>query len=234
MKSLHVGRTVLVKDKESLLVEVARIGWMRIGGKSALTLLSTHSNRHRLRMTEGTIRVSVWAPPGSVAVATPAGDVIDLGCEFILRVNRETSQVDVLSGWVQLNNPMGESLVPAGASSEMSAYARPGVPVYRDASPEFRAAVRALETGHSPASVDTIVQTARYRDVLTLLILAARDVERDRVLDRAAELAPARSAETMREARDGDTDAIWKWMGELPLPPVKSWRRNWRDLFFFG
>ncbi len=228
MKTLPVGRPVQTGPAHSLLVRVARIGWMRIGERSVLTLLSTRSNRHRLSMASGTIRVSVWAPPGSVNVRTPSGDVMDLGCEFIVRAEASTTSVDVISGWVQLGNERGEVLVPGGASSQMQRSEGPGVPVFRSASPQFQAAIRALEVG-SATALQTAVRTARRRDVLTLLVLATRDLaHRDALLVRAAELMPPHSEKTLLQARGGNKQAIREWIDELPLPP-RSWVRNWRD-----
>ncbi|MGZ8868976.1 MAG: hypothetical protein ACXW2P_11585, partial [Thermoanaerobaculia bacterium] len=140
---MAVGQTV--DANESLLVRVARIGWMRVAEGSVLTLLSTESNHHRLAMTAGTVHVSIWAPPRSVAVRTPAGDVVDFGCEFILHVNATVTSVDVVSGWVRLDNERGEVLVPGGAESSMTKGGLPSVPVFRSAPREFSVAIRALE-----------------------------------------------------------------------------------------
>ncbi len=221
MATLPVGRTI--QPGQSLLVRVARIGWMSVTERSIVTLLSTRSNRHRLSMTAGTLHVSVWAPPGSVNIRTPAGEVIDLGCEFIVRADRSTTSVDVVSGWVELENGSGEVLVPGGASSEMHRSGFPAPPVFRSATAEFQVAARNLD-------VPTLVRTARRRDVLTLLVIASRRPPgRDALLVRAAELMPPHSEETLLRARAGDNDAIWAWVHELPLPPAKSWIRNWRD-----
>jgi hypothetical protein len=228
IERMAVGETV--DATESLLVRVARIGWMRVAEGSVLTLLSTESNHHRLAMTEGTVHVSIWAPPRSVAVRTPSGDVVDFGCEFVLYVDPRMTSVDVVSGWVRLDNELGEVLVPGGASSAMTKSGRPTVPVFRSAPREFKEAIARLEAGSAGASLETAVRTARRRDVLTLLVLARRSVSvRERFVSRAAELMPPRNAETVALARAGDTAAIDAWIAELPLPPVTSWVPNWRD-----
>ena len=236
--TLAVGRSVHVGPASSLLVRVARIGWMRIAGESEITLVSTRSNRHRLEMAQGRMHVRVWAPPASVVVHTPAGNVRDLGCEFVLDVHGNVSRVEVLSGWVQLENSTGEILVPAGAVSEMEPYREPLVMVYADAAPAFRDAVRELErstSGSNAAALETTVRLARPRDVLTLLHLIERRAPGwERLVERAAELAAPRSDDLLRRVRSGDHSAVWKWMSELPLPPAKSWRRNWRDRLPLG
>ena len=228
LPTLPVGSTV--KASDALRVRVARIGWMQVSQGSVVTLRSTRSNRHRLAVAAGTIHVSVWAPPGSIGVTTPEGEVIDLGCEFVLNVDGQATRLDVISGWVELDNGFAEVLVPGGATSEMTASGYPTAPVFKTADPAFRAAVRELEHG-SPGAVETVVGKARRRDVLTLLVLAQRGIERERLVQRAAELMPPRSPQTVERARRGESDAISEWIGELPLPPTKSWIRNWRDLF---
>ncbi len=157
-----------------------------------------------------------------------------MGCEFELSVTRDASHVRVSSGWVQLDNLHGETLVPAGASSLMTEQRRPGVAVYDDALPGFREAVRAHESDPSDApAVERIVQLARTRDVLTLLQLARlRSPAIDRFVARAAELFPPPDPTDRARALSGDGIAIDRWKSALPLPPPKgSWLWNWRDFF---
>jgi ferric-dicitrate binding protein FerR (iron transport regulator) len=228
--ALAVGTPLVMPPMESAVVKVARIGTMRIEGGSRLALRSTQGRRHRLSMDAGRVHIRVWAPPGSVAIQTPAGEVIDLGCEFDLEVDASTSRVHVRSGWVQLENGVDESLIPAGASSEMTRGRRPGVPVFDNASPAFREAVRRYESTEDAAGVDAVVASARVEDVLTLLNLVERGTAGvDRIATRAAELWPLPDGVTVGGIVRGDRDGLFRWRDTLPLPPVKGWLRNWRD-----
>jgi ferric-dicitrate binding protein FerR (iron transport regulator) len=227
---LAVGAPLTLAPGEGAVVDVARIGTMRIDGGSSIALRSTQGSRHRLAMEAGRVSIRVWAPPGSLAIQTPAGEVIDLGCEFDLEVDASASRVRVRSGWVQLENGIDESLIPAGASSEMTRAGRPGVPVFDNADPAFRAAVRRYELTGDAAVVETIVGTARVEDMLTLLDLVDRGTAgTDRIASRAAELWPLPDGVTVGGIVRGDRDGLWRWRDTLPLPPVKSWLRNWRD-----
>lgn len=230
---LPVGRRLDLAPAQTAVVDVARIGTMRVGGGSTVTLRATGSNRHRLTLERGSVHVRVWAPPFSIVFQTPAGEVADVGCEFYLQVDGPTTRVRVTSGWVQLDNPLGEMLIPAGASSEMVSARHPGVPVFDDAVAGFREAVRSLEAGTSSAldQADRVAALARPRDVLTLLHLAERGVvSRTLLLDRAAELWPPPDEEIVNRIVQGDSSALWRWRDTLPLPPVKGgWWRNWRD-----
>jgi hypothetical protein len=226
---LHLARTT------SARVDIARIGTMNVSPESTVTLAETTSGRHRVRLDRGSVSVRIWAPPGMFAFRTPAGTIRDLGCIFDLTVDGEgTARVRVDTGWVQMDNNYGESLVPAGAVADMRPVARPGVPIYRDASDVFAAAVRAAQDGGDTAvrgELDTIVHTARRRDVLTLLMLAnvtTTDVKRV-LLARAAELWPPPSDVSIDAIVSGDRDQLWKWDASLDLPPAKSWWRNWKD-----
>ena len=146
-----------------------------------------------------------------------------------------TSNVRVDTGWVQLENGWGETLIPAGASSVMTAAARPGVPAFDDAPPIFVASVRTAERTEDgtsrAAAIDTVVRLARPRDVLTLLTLARTSPvpERRRLLDRAAQLLPPPPGVTVDAIAAGDWNQLWRWSGTLDLPPAKGWLRNWRD-----
>lgn len=228
--ALAVNAPFRTPASEPALVRVARIGTMRVAGGTALTLRSTDSNRHRLVLEEGTVRVRVWAPPFSVAFHTPAGDVFDMGCEFDLSVEGGSSHVRVASGWVQLENFHGESVVPAGASTTMREGRQPGVAIFDDAGGGFREAVRRLEGGDLAAAA-TVVDRARARDVLTLLQLVQRDsAGSDRLAARAFELAPPPDPADLQRVLADDRTALDRWMRSLPLPSLKSgWWWNWRD-----
>ena len=191
-----------------------------------------------MRLTRGTVDVRLWAPPGAVSFRTPAGDVIDLGCFFQLTVDADgVARLTVRSGWVQLDNAFGESLVPAGASSLMQSDRRPFVPVYDDAAPAFGQSVRAFERADTTEGqilqLATLARQVRERDVVTLLMLAARvdGNVRSQLLDVAAKISPPPAAISLKAASSGDNEAVWKWVDALALPPVKGWWRNWRDAF---
>jgi ferric-dicitrate binding protein FerR (iron transport regulator) len=232
---LEVGRIVTLPPAGGAVANVARIGRMRLDGGTSVELRSTTGRRHRLRMTDGRMHVRVWAPPASVVIETPAGEVIDMGCEFVLSVDDDTSVVQVLSGWVQLENGIDEVLVPAGASTAMTAGRSPGVPVFDDAADEFRRGVRALEGGDGGDAIAPIVARARHRDVYTLLQLADRyRFAADRLLRRAAELSPPPDGITIASILRGNREHLWMWANAQPLPPPKSgWWRYWRDALPF-
>lgn len=219
-------------------VEIARLGELRAARGASLSLLSTGPTKHRLSLTEGTIDVRLWSPPWRVTVATPAGDVIDLGCIFRLTVDREgQAHLRVETGWVSLENSHGESFIPAGASATMRADREPHVPVYDDAPDIFRAAVREIQQSRGSfdgSALQSVVSHARRRDVLTLLTLSQTDglsADLKRVLlDRAAVFhAPPSPDGVERIVGGGDRELFWKWYDSLPLPTLKNWWRNWRD-----
>ena len=232
---LGVGDSLATKPSESALLRVARIGWMRVLGDSRITLDSTGSRRHRLFLESGTVHASVWAPPFSLFVSTPSGNVMDMGCEFVVTASADVTSLRVISGWVQLENMYGDVLVPEGASSTMTNHARPAVPVYDDASVQFRAAVRAVEageTGEAEKALGTILSQGRPRDALTIILLATRiPTSRERLLLHAHALAPVADGETVSRAVRGSDRAVWAWIRQLPLPAPKEWKRNWRDAF---
>lgn len=232
VKSLGVNRPLELDAQTSAQVEIARIGAMEVAPGSALTLSQTTAARHRLVLDRGDVRVRVWAPPGRFAIRTPAGDVIDLGCIFDLSVDAAGARLHVATGWVQLSNFLGESLIPAGTSATMTRDARPAVPVYDDAAPQFKEAVRTFERTTDDASLADLARHARRRDVITLLVLAhqSADAHKRALLERAAVLKPPPPGVTVEQVL-ADSTRLWEWYNDLDLPPVKSWWRNWRDAF---
>ncbi len=234
--TLAVGQDLQVPASTVAEIDVARLGRIVARAGSRLQLTATSARRHGVRLDRGTIDVRVWAPPGRIVVHTPGGDVLDLGCIFRLDVDADgAAHLRVQTGWVQLNNLYGESLVPAGASAAMTAGASPRVPVFDDATPAFRAAADAFQGAADPdaaaAAAQTLAAEARPRDVLTLLRLALRSAGSPRaaLVVRAAALAPPPADVPIEAAAAVDDDALWRWQQALPLPPVKGWWRNWRD-----
>jgi len=232
---LLLDQPLQLDETATAQVRIARIGTMRVEPGSVLTITETTSRRHRVLMDRGAVNVRVWAPPGRFAFTTPAGSVIDLGCVFDLSVDADgVSRVRVQTGWVQIANGWGESLIPAGASSIMTAASRPGVPIYDDAAPAFASSVRTLERYRSAApagTIEDIVRTARKRDVLTLLTLAAAlpAPERGPILGSAAQLVPPPPTVDVRAIAAGRNESLWRWYNTLELPPAKNWWLNWRD-----
>lgn len=231
-QTLGEGERLQVGE-DGATVRIARIGTMRVEPESDVQLLSTGGVRHRIAIDRGELSVGVWAPPFSVTIETPAGSVLDMGCAFDLAVDGEVTDVEVTSGWVQLQNRGGEVLVPEGAVSRMEKGSRASVPVFLDASREFQSAVRRMEEGNgSLRDVETIGRHARRRDVYTILLLSERSrFGRRELLEHAARLAPPPSPELFTGASTGSADALWSWAETLELPPPKSWVRNWRDAF---
>ena len=232
---IEVGRAVTLPDGENAVANIGRIGSMRIAGGTSFELRATRDTRHRLRLSDGRLHVRVWAPPLSVVVETPSGDVIDMGCEFVLEADAARSAVTVLSGWVQMENDAGDVMIPAGASSTMTTGVAPSVPVFDDADESFVDAARRIARDGPRGAVDDLVRFARPRDVYTLLQLALRYPDAaDALLRRAAELAPPPDDVTVGRILRGDRRALWKWSDSLPLPPPKKWWRHWRDAIPLG
>ncbi len=231
--ALRVGRPLTTPAAAGAMVRVARIGAMQVHPSSDLSLRTTGNGRHRLELRRGGLDVQVWAPPGTFAVATPAGEVVDAGCAFVLEVADGLTTVRVTSGWVQLRNGHGESLVPQGASSEMAEGRAPRVAVFDDGDEAFRAGVRAFESG---ATADLrFVERARARDVYTLLMLMpeATPEARLRLATRAAALSPPPPTASIAAVVAGDTAALWRWQEGLGLPPPKAWWLKWREARFW-
>ena len=209
---LAVGVPLHIAGDGRADIGIARIGRMSITGDTRLTLQSTQGSRHRLTLDAGSVHVRVWAPPGSVVFRTPAGEVIDLGCEFDLTATADLTVVHVRSGWVQIENGIDETLIPAGATGESRIGRAPTVAVFDDATPAFAAAVRALEgtSVDRAADVATIVADARARDVYTLLMLVERGTPGRRGAGRARGRAGAAAERRHRERHPA-------WRSRQPL-----------------
>jgi hypothetical protein len=142
----------------------------------------------------------------------------------------------VETGWIEIYNPWGESLIPAGATGSMTPSSAPTAPVYEDAAPAFTNSVRAFQLASDDVTrmtlVGDIARDARARDVLTLLMLAkdATPHVKRPLLERAAALHPPPAGLTIDDVL-AHRERLWDWAGSLGLPPAKNWWLNWRDFF---
>ena len=120
----------------------------------------------------------------------------------------------MIAGWVDLTHGYEQSLVPQGASAVITQDGELSVPIFDDAAPAFRIAVRELERKHDIA---TILALARTRDTLTLLNLfrIATPDEQMLLYDRLNQLVPAPPSITRESVR------YWSpWTTELWWRPV--------------
>ena len=151
----------------------------------------------RLELRVGTIHARTSSPPGVFVVDTPNGKAIDLGCEYTLSVTPQGNAfLHVTAGWVALEPDFRQSIVPAGASAELISSGGVTPPLFDDASPGFKAEVRAFALRGDNAALRRGLPLARRRDALTLINLfrAATTDERLMLWDRLNQLVPAPAA----------------------------------------
>lgn len=188
---LAVGDWLETGDGTATL-EVADIGQMEVAQHSRLRLKATGADEHRLELSEGSVHVSVIAPPRLLIVETPAATAVDLGCEYELAVEPDgRGTLAVQSGWVALESTDRISTVPAGAMAQIRPGDGPGTPYFEDASAAFRQALTELDEGLIACGPD-LLSEARPRDTLSLfhLLYTVSVGERKLVLDRIVALSP--------------------------------------------
>ncbi len=221
---------------------VARIGEIVIGEDSRFSLRQTGSGRHRTVLEHGRLWARLWAPPGAFGVATPAGDVYDLGCEFVLHAREDGSgALTVRSGWVQIDNAFREVLVPQGARVEFGPGGRPGTPYDLGANVAFLDALREIDAQGSRIHPDseairTLVTQARQEDAISLLLLlqARPHLADGPLFDRLNELLPPAALVTRAAWRERGAAALSPWWDALPYPRIKRWWLHWPDAFGAG
>ncbi|HKS24177.1 MAG TPA: hypothetical protein VJZ76_15365, partial [Thermoanaerobaculia bacterium] len=203
----------VIRAKAPLRIETPSIGVVDVGAGATLRILSNH----RLGLDVGTIHAKTTSPPGLFVVDTPSTQAVDLGCEYTLDVAKDRSGVlHVTEGWVELGDGFVQSLVPRGASATFTADGTLSPPVFDDASPEFKDAVRRHD-------VPRLTAAARPRDALTLINLLRHAYGDDRRLlfDRLAKLVPPPSSVTFDSIRWDE----W-WMPVLKASGVEGLKKK--------
>jgi ferric-dicitrate binding protein FerR (iron transport regulator) len=217
-------------------LRAAGIGEVAIGAGSRLRLIETRTGRHRVQLEQGSLWARVWAPPGQFGVGVAGAEVIDLGCEFLLKVDADgNGSLSVLSGWVQVDNLQREVLVPQGTRVRVNGDGAAGTPHAFSATLGFIAALEAIDARNGDVDphgdeVRRLLAESRPQDAISLLALL-RDYPRlaeGPLFDRLASLLPTPLA--TRDAWSSDRmAALNAWWDALPYPRVKRWWTQWPD-----
>lgn len=217
-------------------LRAAGIGEVAVGAGSRVRLVETRTGRHRVQLEQGSLWARVWAPPGQFGVGVTGADVIDLGCEFLLKVDADgNGSLSVLSGWVQVDNLRREVLVPQGTRVRVNGDGAAGTPHAFSASPAFVVALEAIDARNGAVDangeeVRRLIAASRQQDAISLLVLL-RDypqLAEGPMFERLASLLPTPLA--TRAAWRNDRMAVLNaWWDALPYPRVKRWWTQWPD-----
>lgn len=235
--SLAVGQWLETDAFSRALVNVGRIGEVRVDPDTRLRLVETRSS-HRLALARGTIYAMIWAPPGEFVVDTPSSTAVDLGCAYTLHIDdKGAGLLRVTFGWVGFRLGNREAFIPEGAVCVTRPGVGPGTPYFEDASRSFRQALEDWDFGKGDPRarnrrLTLVLAQARKRDALTLWHLLARvdDAERDRVYDRLAQLVSPPAGVTREGILRGDESMRDSWWNALGLGDTSWWRiweRDW-------
>jgi hypothetical protein len=231
---LSVGQWLVTDASSRAIIDVGDIGSVEVSPNSRVRLVSARPTDSRIELQRGLVRAMIFAPPRRFAVESPSGIAVDLGCVYTLQVEEDgAGLLHVESGWVAFAESGRESFVPAGASAETRPHFGPGTPYFDDASPRLRMGLSRLDfesasAAERAAALDSVLETARRRDGITLwhLLLRVRPDERGRVFDRLASLVPPGDGVTREGVLRGDREMLEAWWDELGLQPL-SWWREW-------
>jgi FecR protein len=179
---LAVGEYLETDADSRARIEVADIGKVEIAPNSRVKLVGTNEKQHRLSLERGGLHAKIAAPPRLFIVDTPSAAAVDLGCEYILEVDKAgNSKLTVTSGFVALERGGRESIVPGGASCLTMKGKGLGTPFSSVVKPEFERALRSFDFGNGGSrAVKEMVDRAEYYDMLTLWHLLSRVTSTDR------------------------------------------------------
>ena len=235
----RVGDRLQTDARSEAEVAVGLIGQVEVRPNSRLTMVRARTAEHRLALEQGSIRATIWAPPGLFFVETPSALAVDLGCAYTLDVAEDGSGLlRVEHGWVGFEYRGREAFIPAGAMCATRPGLGPGTPYFEDAPRELIAALLALDFaglqgGARAAALDAAFAHARPRDAFSLWHLLTRLPHHERVgvYDRLEQLAPPPTSVTREGILHGDRRMLDAWWDSLGLDTAtwwRIWRRRWR------
>ncbi len=213
------GQWLETDGSSKAMIRVGAIGTVEVDSNSRVRLVAARRAEHRLALAHGRISASVSAPPRLFFVDTSSSTAVDLGCAYTMDADEAgNGLMHVTLGWVSLEWHERESLVPAGASCRTRAKLGPGTPFFDDASDSFQQALNEIDSGtRGTNALETVLQSARVRDTLTLWHLLSRvdGADRRRVYDRMVALAPLPSGVSPDKALQLDAPTLKHWREEL-------------------
>jgi FecR-like protein len=237
---LGQGQVLETNDASRAVLRLEDTGEIEVEPATRVRLVKSSSGIKRLALERGTIRATIWAPPGEFVVDTPSALAVDLGCVYTLHVDDSgNGLLHTTLGWVGFKLGDRESFIPAGAACATKKKTGPGIPYFEDASESFRSALSSLERSDSSAeerssALRVVLAQARQRDAITLWHLFSRvdSAERSVVYDRLAELVPMPAGVT----RDGVLrldrqmlDLWWNGLGFDDISVWRHWERSWQQ-----
>src|SRR6267143_6912447 len=234
---LGVGQTLETDDSSRAAITFDETGRVEVDQSSRLRLVSNGPGHSRLSLERGTIRATIWAPPGEFVVDTPSAVAVDLGCVYTLHVDDSgAGLLRTTMGWVSFKLNGHESFIPAGAVCKTLPKIGPGTPYFEDASASFRDALSRFDFAAATpeernALLGILLADARKNDALTLWHLLSRvsDADRSRVYDRLASLAPPPAGVTREGILHLDRSMLDSWWNSLGFGDIYLWRTYERD-----
>ena len=194
---------------------IADIGSAQLGAQTRVRLdHSQFGKRHQLYLEHGRMHAKVNALPKIFAVATPSADVVDLGCEYTLELDKQgAGSIHVVTGKVELETGNGAVVMaPAGSRARLLPGRRASVPVSDRAGPKLVAAVADFEAG-KPGALAAVLAAAGDLDAITIgnLVRVVPSVaEKRTVLETLAKLVCPPQKLTIDEAlSDKDLFEMW-------------------------
>lgn len=191
---IAVGEYLETDAASRVRIDVADIGNVELAPNSRVKLVGTTDKQHRLSLERGKLHARIAAPPRLFIVDTPSAVAVDLGCEYILDVDKAgNSKLVVTSGFVALERGGRESIVPAGAACLTQKGKGLGTPFSSESTPEFEKALYSFDfAGGGSRAVKEIVSRADLYDIVTLWHLLSRVSKDDRptVYDTLARFVP--------------------------------------------
>ncbi|HLL15504.1 MAG TPA: FecR domain-containing protein [Pyrinomonadaceae bacterium] len=216
---LGIGEWLETDADSRAQIKVADIGQVEVDPGTRIRLVETRPTEHRLELARGRMHAAIYAPPRLFFVDTPSAVAADLGCAYTLEVDDAGQSIlHVTAGWVAFETKDRESMVPAGAACRTRPGVGPGTPFFEDASELFLDALAKFDfTNGGTDALSVVIAEARPRDTLTLWHLLARveGVERERVYERLAALAPPPAGVTREGIMLLDPAMLYEWKAQM-------------------
>lgn len=189
---IRTGENLITDSKSKARIKISSAGEIEVEPNTEVEIKETESFEYRLVLLRGKISARTSSAPRLFSIKTPSSDIKDLGCMYYISVDdKSVTTLQVISGWVLMENDHDKSLLPAGTSCYSDLSKGIGTPFTDDASMLFKESLYKLDFQSSNESeLENILSEARKEDLITLfhLLKKLKGDSRGKVYDRIASL----------------------------------------------
>lgn len=225
---IRTGEKLITDSKSKARIKIGSVGEIEVEPNTEIQIKETESFEYKLVLLEGKISARTWTAPKLFSIKTPSSAIKDLGCLYYISVDdKSVTTLQVISGWVLMENDHDKSLLPAGTTCYSDLSKGIGTPFADDASMLFKESLYKLDFQRSgELELENILSEARKEDLITLfhLLKKLKGDSRGKIYDCIASLFNIPPQINRNGIMDGDKEMFARLWTQLGLGSISVYQ----------